>query len=297
VRRGFVDTPDGQLHYIEHGRCDLPALVMIHLTPDSRTYVETMLHLAGDGEMGSLRTISVDMPGYGDSARPPRPYESITDFADAVARVPAALGIERYHLLGHMTGANIAAEIAARYPMTIERLVLSELVDWRMHTELQGSHARRFPAPVPSLDGSHLLTLWKQYAPMLYEHMGEVTIDDAQRRFLSLWLATYAGPPFGTLGSSAEYYGAAGWAAAAAHVIESQYLSDRLAEISAPTLVLCAGEGVLRTGADPRLDSDRLCSLLLRGDLMTVPDVSHIWAHTRPAIFAKTVASFLQAEN
>ena len=304
MRRGFVDTADGQLHYWEHGPREAPALVLLHLTPDARTYLEAMLHLGGHpegghseggGEASALRAISVDMPGYGDSARPPRPYESIADFADAVARVPAALGIERYHLLGHMTGANVAAEIAARHPARVERLVLSELVDWRAHLEHQGSHARRFPAPAPARDGSHLLALWRQYAPMLVEEAGEVTLDDAQRRFLALWLATYAGPPIGALDAGAALYGAAGWAAAAPHTIESQPLAERLAAIATPTLVLCAGEGVLRTGADPRADRDRLRALLPRGEAQTVAGVSHVWAHTRPAAFAETVARFLWA--
>jgi pimeloyl-ACP methyl ester carboxylesterase len=295
MRRGFVDTPDGQLHYWEHGSRDAPPLVLLHLTPDARTYLEAMLYLGdGSGDGPGLRAIAVDTPGYGDSARPPQPYETIAQFADAVARVPAALGIERYHLLGHMTGANVAAELAARHPATIERLVLSELVDWRAHAEHQGSHARRFPAPEPAADGSHLLALWNQYAPMLVEEAGEVTLDDAQRRFLALWLATYAGPPFGALDDSATaHYGEAGWPAAAPHTIEAQPLAERLAAIAAPTLVLCAGEGVLRTGADPRADRDRLTGLLPQGEALTVPGVSHVWAHTRPVAFADAVARFL----
>jgi pimeloyl-ACP methyl ester carboxylesterase len=143
-------------------------------------------------------------------------------------------------------------------------------------------------------DGSHLLVLWNQYAPMLADEAGEVTVEDAQRRFLALWLATYAGSPIGALDAGADLYGAAGWAAAAPHTIESQPLADRLAAIAAPTLVLCAGEGVLRTGADPRADRDRLRALLPHGEVLTVSGVSHVWAHTRPAAFAETVARFLR---
>jgi pimeloyl-ACP methyl ester carboxylesterase len=298
MRRGFVDTPDGQLHYWEHGSHEAPPLVLLHLTPDARTYLEAMLYLGdGSGDGPGLRAIAVDMPGYGDSARPPRPYETIAEFADTVARVPAGLGIERYHLLGHMTGANVAAEVAARHPERIDRLVLSELVDWRAHAEHKGSHSRRFPAPEPAADGSHLLALWNQYAPMLVEEAGEVTLDDAQRRFLALWLATYAGPPIGAIDNAATaLYGDAGWAAAAPHTIEGQPLAERLAAIAAPTLVLCAGEGVLRTGANPRADRDRLVGLLPHGEPITVPGVSHVWAHTRPAAFARVVARFLTGE-
>ncbi len=294
MRRGFVDTPDGQLHYWEHGPRGASALLLVHLTPDARCFLDAMLHLGNR----DVRAISVDMPGYGDSERPPRPYEEIAEFADQVARVPHALGIERYDLLGHMTGANVAAELAARHPQAIRRLVLSELVDWRAHAEHRGSHARRFPAPPPARDGSHLLALWNQYAPMLEEERGEVRIEDAQRRFLALWLATYQGPPTGALGTDATaLYGAAGWAAAAAHTIESQVLSERLAAIPAPTLVLCAGKGLLRTGADPRADRDRLARLMRRATTRTVPGVSHVWPHTRPAAFAEAVVEFLKSAD
>lgn len=286
-----METPDGQLHYWEHGPASGPPLVLVHLTPDARAFLDAMLHLGGRG----IRTISVDMPGYGDSERPPRPYEGIADFADQVARVPRALGIGRYDLLGHMTGSNVAAELAARHPQAIRRLVLSELVDWRAHAEHQGSHGRQFPAPAPARDGSHLLALWNQYASMLEEEPGEVRIEDVQRRFLALWLATYQGPPIGSRGSSdGAIYGAAGWSAAAPHTIESQDLAGRLAAIPAPALVLCAGEGVLRTGADPRADRDRLAALLPRGEALTVPGVSHVWPHTRPGDFAAAVGGFLR---
>ena len=92
------------------------------------------------------------------------------------------------------TRGHVAAELAARHPHAVARLILSELVDWRAHAEHRGSHARQFPAPPPARDGSHLLALWNQYASMLDEEPGEVRIEDVQRRFLALWLATYQGP-------------------------------------------------------------------------------------------------------
>ncbi|GIW06185.1 MAG: hypothetical protein KatS3mg060_0990 [Dehalococcoidia bacterium] len=278
MKRGFVDTADGQLHYWTEG--DGPPLVLLHLTPDPRAF-ERLIPLLSP----FFRTVAIDLPGYGDSARPPEPYTTTEEFATAILRAVDGLGIGRFSLLGHMTGANIAAEVAAIAPDRIERLVLSELFDWASRPELVGIHATRFPAPDPSPDGSHLLAIWNQYSGML----GEVSLDDVQRRFYVLFQAIYKGPKEG-----GEVYGPGGWATAAPFTIERQRLTERLPRITAPTLVLCAGRGVLRSGADPRLDRERLTALLPNGTSAVVDEISHVAPFTHPQAFADAILPFLR---
>jgi pimeloyl-ACP methyl ester carboxylesterase len=288
MKRGFADTPNGQIHYWEEPGPsglsgltpeEVQTLVLLHLTPDPRSFLPAMPFL---GE--HFRTIAIDLPGYGDSQRPPQPYTEIAEFADAVLAACDGIGLERFHLLGHMTGANIAAEIAARAPDRIRRLVLSELFDWQGHA-MAGVHSKRFPAPAPVADGSHLIAIWNQYSGML----GEVSMDDVQRRFYVLYQAIYNGPSAG-----GEIYGAGGWATAAPYTIERQPLVERLPAIAAPTLILCAGQGILRSGADPRIDRDRLTALLPNGRSQTVDDISHLAPFVAPARFAEVVTVFLR---
>jgi pimeloyl-ACP methyl ester carboxylesterase len=281
MKRGFVDTADGQLHYWTVG--DGPPLVLLHLTPDPRCFERLMPLLCP-----FFRVVAIDLPGYGDSDRPPAPYTTAEQFAAAILRAVDGLGIDRFSLLGHMTGANLAAEVAALAPERIDRLVLSELVDWASRPEWVGVHAKRFPAPDPLPDGSHLLAIWNQYRAML----GEVSLDDVQRRFYVLFQAIYKGPKAG-----GEVYGPGGWATAAPFTIERQPVVERLPRITAPTLVLCAGRGVLRSGADPRLDRERLTALLPRGTSAVVEEISHVAPFTDPDRFAAAVLPFLRGEG
>ncbi|MCS6801331.1 MAG: alpha/beta hydrolase [Chloroflexota bacterium] len=281
MKRGFIDTVDGQLHYWTEG--EGPPLVLLHMTPDPRSFERLIPLLSPE-----FRVVALDLPGYGDSDRPPTPYTTAEQFAAAILRAVDALRFARFSLLGHMTGANLAAEVAAMAPERIERLVLSELFDWGSRPELRGVHATRFPAPDPQPDGSHLLALWNQYSGML----GEVRLDDVQRRFYVLFQAVYKGPKAG-----GEIYGPGGWATAAPYTIERQPLVDRLPKITAPTLILCAGQGVLRSGADPRVDRERLTALLPNGRSLVVPEISHVAPFTAPRAFADAILPFLRGDE
>lgn len=115
-----------------------------------------LLHGAGPGVSGwsnfrgnfpafakSFRTIIVDMPGFGATARPDfdQPYPNLA--ADAVARVMAELGIERAHILGNSMGAFVAFELALAHPELVGRLVLMGF----------GGAAVNLLGPVPSEGG------------------------------------------------------------------------------------------------------------------------------------------------
>jgi len=72
---------------------------------------------------GRFDVIAPDLPGYGASADRPAPAR-IAGYAGAVLAHLDALGIDRFHLLGHSMGGMIAQEMAATAPGRIDRLVL-----------------------------------------------------------------------------------------------------------------------------------------------------------------------------
>src|SRR5580765_2501949 len=99
-RRGYVDTPDGLIHYREAGEGP-----------------ETLPLLARE-----LRVVAMDTPGFGMSDRPAERPPDMSWYARRVVDLLDGLGVERAHLFGHHTGATIALETAAQHPDRIGKV-------------------------------------------------------------------------------------------------------------------------------------------------------------------------------
>jgi pimeloyl-ACP methyl ester carboxylesterase len=67
--------------------------------------------------------IALDLPGSGESYKPPGPY-STDGHADQVAAFLGAIGIERAHVAGMSFGAAVAIHLAARNPRRVRSLSL-----------------------------------------------------------------------------------------------------------------------------------------------------------------------------
>jgi 2-hydroxy-6-oxonona-2,4-dienedioate hydrolase len=64
-----------------------------------------------------------DLPGFGDSGKPRR-ILGVPQLADSLAAWMQAAGLDRAHLLANSFGCQIIADLAARYPQLVDRLVL-----------------------------------------------------------------------------------------------------------------------------------------------------------------------------
>jgi 4,5:9,10-diseco-3-hydroxy-5,9,17-trioxoandrosta-1(10),2-diene-4-oate hydrolase len=71
-----------------------------------------------------FRTLLVDQPGFGRSAKPPVAGNYFTFSADALAALLDELGIDRVHLIGNSLGGGAAVRFALSYPERAGRLVL-----------------------------------------------------------------------------------------------------------------------------------------------------------------------------
>ncbi len=71
-----------------------------------------------------MRVIAWSVPGYGDSLPLAPHWPVAADYAGALAALVGALGLGRFHLLGHSLGTLIAAEFALNHPQWLEGLVL-----------------------------------------------------------------------------------------------------------------------------------------------------------------------------
>ncbi len=93
--------------------------VLIHGIGMGRTvYTDLVARLGPDAH-----TIALDLPGYGEAPEPQRTLtmERTADLVASYLRDDAHAGVV---LIGHSMGTQIAAEVAARHPALVARLVL-----------------------------------------------------------------------------------------------------------------------------------------------------------------------------
>jgi haloalkane dehalogenase len=88
IRKAYIDTPSGVVHYRIAGPHRAPPVLFLHQnTSSSWMFEHTMAALAAD-----IPTIAMDLPGFGGSYDPPD-FDSISALTDAVIETIDALGI------------------------------------------------------------------------------------------------------------------------------------------------------------------------------------------------------------
>ncbi|HEY8039408.1 MAG TPA: alpha/beta fold hydrolase [Polyangiaceae bacterium] len=105
--------------YLEAGERGATPVVLLHgLGATSASFLPTIWDLSRDH-----RVFAVDLPGFGESAKPVRPLHAayyarwMVDFLDAVA-------LPRANLVGNSMGGRVALEVGLRSPERVDRLVL-----------------------------------------------------------------------------------------------------------------------------------------------------------------------------
>jgi len=154
-RRGYLEGPAGQVHYRRAGEGGEP-LLLLHQSPLSSTQFDAVLpRLAAQG----FDALALDLPGYGMSDEPAA-GATLEDYAGIIPAAMGALGLSRAHLLGHHSGAVLAAVHAAARPSGLDRLVLN---GFPLLGEAERKHFAtfHFGPKEPKPDGSHLLVAWQ----------------------------------------------------------------------------------------------------------------------------------------
>jgi pimeloyl-ACP methyl ester carboxylesterase len=155
IRRGFVDTPEGQIHYATVGQ-GKPVL-LLHQTPRSWDEYRDALPIIGR----KYRAIAMDTIGFGDSFKTEK-KNSVEDYAQGVILFLNAMGIDRTSIVGHHTGGVIAVEVAATHPERVDKLVLSSTP----YVDAEDRERRKTRPAIDEVrfkeDGSHLTELWQR---------------------------------------------------------------------------------------------------------------------------------------
>ena len=117
-----VDVDGLTINYEVQGEGD-PLLLIPYLSADHACYA---FQLPAYTEHFSC--IALDLPGTGESDKPPGPYSTDT-YADQVSAFMGAIGIDRAHVAGVSLGAAVGMHLATRHPERVRSLSLHSAWD------------------------------------------------------------------------------------------------------------------------------------------------------------------------
>ena len=217
-RKGYADTPMGQVHYRVVGE-GIP-LVLLHQTPWFSVQYATVQPLLA---AANIQSIAVDTPGFGFSDLPDE-QPSIETYADNLLYVLDALGLEQAAVVGFHTGASIAAAFAHRHPARTTRLILDGAPLYN-EEERRERLARPHWDQTPKPDGSHLSDRFA-----FIRNLNNAKLESINWSVLSLFLA-----------AEGEHHG---------HIAAFSYdMAPAIRELSVPTLIISHTGDVLHYAA------------------------------------------------
>lgn len=113
-----IDIPGYTIAYAEGGTGD--AIILLHGFGSSKDHWPAFAkHFTAN-----YRVLIPDLPGFGDSTKLKEGEFSIQFEAENVRKFAEALHCEKFHLVGHSMGGNIAGNFAVAYPGMVKSLAL-----------------------------------------------------------------------------------------------------------------------------------------------------------------------------
>lgn len=152
LARHFANVAGREFHYLRTGSG--PVVVLLPAFPWSAGSLAPLAKALA----GEFTVVVMDLPGCGNS-HSLGGSPTLGDYAGAVAENLGALGIDRCHLYGTGTGAQVALEVAVRHPERVADVVLDQLplLEDSQRSELTERFCPRFD---PSWDAAHIAAIW-----------------------------------------------------------------------------------------------------------------------------------------
>ncbi len=257
-----LETNDGNRFYREAGAGE--PIILLHCSSGSSGVWAPVMNQLGQ----DYRVIAPDLLGYGRSSWP----RDLPLGQDAELGVVAALlnVVDRpAHLVGHSYGGTVALRAATCFPRQVASLTLIEPVAFHL--------LRRADEP----DG------WREIAALAERHValvGEGRDATAAEAFLTYWMDPAAGQIPDVARDSAVRTAvkvAAEWRL----MFAAEDDRDAIAEIDAPTLLICGG----RTRTPARRVVEVLRQILPHARHLEIDDAGHMSPLTHPGDIAEAI--------
>ena len=228
---------------------------------------------------GSFSTVAPDLPGFGESEKPPAsrfPY-GISAFAEAIADLYAGLDLGRAAVVGHALGGAVALTLAARHPELVSRLVLVDSLCYEAPLDLH----RRITL-LPFVGGFVFRQLWGR--ALFRAYFRESVLSDSRRipaQRIDRYYEAFNSPA--SRGSALATLRA---------TMDTRTVVAQTTRIMAPTLVVWGR----RDKMYPAAFGQRLAREI-RGAGFALMDAGHAPHEEEPLQFAELLQRFLRAER
>lgn len=265
------------LIYTDEGPPDAPAVLMVHGWFSHRgVWANTIAALRDQ-----RRCIALDLLGFGDSAKPRDGDYSIAAQGRRVLALADSLGIERFVLVGHSMGGQIALNIAA----TLAPARVTALVD------VAGVVSARL-MPIPERVTYPALAFMR-YAPFLGPVMRwSVRYRWGARQNFGIWFHDFDSVPFESWEVDrrmAFQPGIIEPAYRAGQAIHAANLEATLPRITAPTLVVFGAEDQVVPVEDGHLAQAKIPGSRLH----LIEACGHFPMYEKPEAYLAAVRPFL----
>jgi pimeloyl-ACP methyl ester carboxylesterase len=272
MKRHFLDTPYGQIHYVVEGSGE--PIILLHQTARSTNEYARVIPILAK----NYKTVAMDTLGFGDSDRPSQ-STSIALYAETVKLLMDEIGAKKANVLGRHTGSFIAIEVAAAYPERVDKLILSEphYHDERMRQgeEVQALLRNWVKFWVEWLkggskeDGSHFMEAWEH----LKKHDPEMSPELLNRIVL-------------------DYLKAGGGGSNAYKAIFSYPMDQRLPLIQCPTLIMWGTKDIVTFDLGGPVEKTN--EIIKRKKVVYIEDATFVAADRMPERFTQPILEFLE---
>ena len=256
IRKGYVNTPHGQIHFRQLKQVDGVPLVLLHQTASSGMMFEPLMTLLSD----SFHTLALDTPGFGASFSPPSLFT--THYLSSTLHAALTnLGVESCYLFGHHTGSAIAVQMAHDHPAFVKKMVLSG-APLLNEAQINGLKASLKPFAIAE-DGSHLTQVWERI----------------RKRDLTLPLETVHREVLLTQSAREAAQGAY-------QAVFEQPFAKQLSALEIPILVMSGENDTLRASLEPAF------SILKNGSMKVIPNQGPYICDQNPQAVADVIKEF-----
>jgi proline iminopeptidase len=282
-REGSIATPGGQVWYRVVGSAQGTPLLTLHGGPGFSHYYLAPLEALAD----ERPVVFYDQLGCGRSERPEAPeLWRIERFVAELAAVQRALGLDRFHLLGHSWGTMLAVDYALTRPGGLTSLILASpcLSIARYQADVE-AYRRQLPQAVQDAMAHHEASgttdsaeyqaaalEFSQRHVFRHQPIPEALAQSMQHQGLPAYWTMWGPSEFCVTGNLADYD-----------------RTDRLGEIAVPTLFTCGRYDETTPGA-----TTWYASMVRGAEVVVFDDSAHLPHLEEPERYVEVVGDFLQ---